>query len=99
MGRGGEGGGLSSQVLPLQKGKGDGKSFSHAEEGGGTFGGSFNFVHLSISHTELGEGGRERKFPPLTRRGGHGKYYPVLRWGTTSFGPVIFQFCSPSPCP
>ena len=80
-------GGGASEVLPLQKGGGAGKSFSHAEGGAKSLEVVLTRELEIFSHTDCGhplEGARE-------------KFYPVLRGGAKSFGPAIFPFCSPPP--
>ena len=94
MGRGGlQNGRGACEVLPLRKGGGGGKSFSHAEEGAQKFWGSFYTVAWSFSHIE----GGAKSFHSL--KGGRKKFDPVLSGGggAKSFRPTIFPFCSPPP--
>ena len=56
--------------------------------------GGHNTGAQTFSHNDLGGGAKS--FHPLK---GGSKSLPCLEGGTTSFGPVIFPFCTPSPSP
>ena len=75
-----EGGGGTSEILPLQKGRAD--IILPMLKGGG--GGAtkcsevFSTQELEVLAILMGEGGRCKKFPPFQKGGGAGKVLPCL---------------------